>query len=155
MALRTSNKCPEPFSFRATCLRTTWRWKREIMTSTLFVSQNRNSWFSSQTQKKASEKNLANGTRNGLHRATTNERRSLATGRRRTNRWTGAAVARFASSLVRRRLNDLAPPAQLNRSALDSLFGGCVMLNHNDALSGGCGVVVVTGAGGAGCGRAI
>jgi hypothetical protein len=35
----------------------------------------------------------------------------------RTNRWTGAAVARFASSLVRRSLNEFAPPGQLNRSA--------------------------------------
>jgi hypothetical protein len=34
----------------------------------------------------------------------------------RTNRWTGAAVARFASSLIWRYLNEFAPPGQLNRS---------------------------------------
>jgi hypothetical protein len=37
---------------------------------------------------------------------------------RRTTRWTGAAVACFASSLVRRSLNEVAPPGQLRRSAL-------------------------------------
>jgi hypothetical protein len=35
--------------------------------------------------------------------------------RRPTNRWTGAAVGRFTSSLVRRRLDGIAPPGQLNR----------------------------------------
>jgi hypothetical protein len=34
-----------------------------------------------------------------------------------TTRWTGAAVARFASSLVRRDLNEIAPPGQLRRYA--------------------------------------
>jgi len=34
-----------------------------------------------------------------------------------SNRWTGAAVAHFASSLVRRCLNEFAPPRQLNRWA--------------------------------------
>ena len=34
-------------------------------------------------------------------------------GRRITTRWTGAAVACFASNLVRRRLREIAPPAHL------------------------------------------
>jgi len=38
-----------------------------------------------------------------------------------TNRWTGAAVARFASTLVRRRLNEIAPPGQLKRWVLTEL----------------------------------
>jgi hypothetical protein len=37
------------------------------------------------------------------------------TNSRRTSRWTGAAVACFASSLVRRRLREIAPPGQLKR----------------------------------------
>ena len=35
-----------------------------------------------------------------------------------TTRWTGAAGACSASSLVRRRVNEIAPPGQLKRSAL-------------------------------------
>jgi hypothetical protein len=38
-----------------------------------------------------------------------------------TNRWTGAAGACFASSLVRRRLNEIAPPGQLKRYTVDAL----------------------------------
>src|ERR1700730_13765150 len=38
--------------------------------------------------------------------------------RRRTNRWTGAAGACFASNLVGRRLNEIAPAGQLERYAL-------------------------------------
>jgi len=38
-------------------------------------------------------------------------------GRRPTNRWTGAAVAYFSTRLVRRKLNEIAPPGQLNRWA--------------------------------------
>ena len=34
---------------------------------------------------------------------------------RPTNRWTGAAGACFASNLARRRLNEIAPPGQLQR----------------------------------------
>jgi hypothetical protein len=41
-----------------------------------------------------------------------------------TNRWTGAAVARFASSLARRRLNEIAPPGQLRRWVAHLLFRG-------------------------------
>jgi hypothetical protein len=40
---------------------------------------------------------------------------TLVVERCRTNRWTGAAVARFASSLGRRSLNEFAPPGQLKR----------------------------------------
>jgi hypothetical protein len=44
--------------------------------------------------------------------------RVLAQGqRRRTNRWTGAAVGCFVTSKMRRRLNEFAPPGQLKRSA--------------------------------------
>ena len=41
----------------------------------------------------------------------------MVIGRSRTNRWTGAAVACFASNLVPRRLNEIAPPGQLRRYA--------------------------------------
>jgi hypothetical protein len=39
--------------------------------------------------------------------------RILIDDRRTTTRWTGAAGACFASGLVRRRLNEIAPPGQL------------------------------------------
>jgi hypothetical protein len=38
-----------------------------------------------------------------------------ATSQGSKQRWTGAAVARFASKLVRRGLNEFAPPGQLGR----------------------------------------
>src|ERR1700680_1382731 len=59
----------------------------------------------------------------------------LLTGRRITNRWTGARIASFSTCLVRRRLNVIAAPGQLKRWASSFEVSRCNFHPNSDPKS--------------------
>src|SRR6266567_1290318 len=71
------------------------------------------SWLETMTNSRRNRQQHSKRSRNG------NASLAIAfpSRRHRTNRWTRAAVARFATRLVRRRVLRFAPPRQLHRSA--------------------------------------